>query len=173
MNSYYLKERLEFAKRLKEAPSCPKPNECDMVPPLELLGIYIAHSAVTRMVYDGTLDKNVGTYINATLATHSYAILHGCVHESISQHNEDYKPFEASVYRLASMMLFFDDGHVQVHKQHHRYTNSPTKDPDHIAAAAPLKIIGGLFAGLDPFRPEWRKFIIYKEDYELRRSLVT
>ena len=76
----YLRERLELARAMKASPSHLAPGECDYVPPLELVGIYVVHSTITRMVARGERDVSVGTYLNAALGTHSFSILHHCTH---------------------------------------------------------------------------------------------
>merc|ERR1719282_1783286 len=87
-------ERLELLRRMKAAASHLRPGECDFSPPLELVGIYVVHAAVTRMVAMGELDPGVATYLCGALGCHTFTVLHGCTHESISQHNPEHEAFE-------------------------------------------------------------------------------
>ncbi|CAE8638445.1 unnamed protein product [Polarella glacialis] len=139
--SRWLRERMELAQAMKTSPSALDPAQCDYVPPLELIGIYVAHSTITRMVAQGRLDAASGAYVNAALGCHAFAILHHCTHESISQHNEEHAPFENTVFRLASMLIFFDDGYKEAHRAHHQQTNEPD-DPDMILSHTSLPVLG-------------------------------
>lgn len=129
---------MELMKAMKASPSHPKPGECEYVPPLELLGIYITHTTLSKMVTEDKLDMSVATYLNAALSCHAFSILHHCTHESISQSNPEHEELENMVFRLANLVIFFDDGYKQAHRAHHQRTNEPD-DPDLILSHAPIK----------------------------------
>ena len=46
----FYRERLALARAMKASKAHPEPGECDYVPGMELVGVYAAHAAVTRMV---------------------------------------------------------------------------------------------------------------------------
>lgn len=138
-----MQERLELMRAMKESEFALKPGECDYTPPLELIGIYIAHSTVSRMVAQGDLDVAAGTYLNAALGCHTFSILHHCTHESISQHNPEHEAFENTVFRLACMLIKFDDGYKEAHRAHHARTNQ-IDDPDRVLSHSPLPHLGNL-----------------------------
>ena len=50
------------------------------------------------------------TFLNAALGCHAFCILHHCTHESISRGNTDHVKLENTVFRLANLLIFFDDG---------------------------------------------------------------
>eukprot|EP00746_Dinoflagellata_sp_MGD_P057671 gnl/MRDRNA2_/MRDRNA2_24815_c0_seq2.p1 gnl/MRDRNA2_/MRDRNA2_24815_c0~~gnl/MRDRNA2_/MRDRNA2_24815_c0_seq2.p1 ORF type:complete len:269 (+),score=35.12 gnl/MRDRNA2_/MRDRNA2_24815_c0_seq2:38-808(+) len=93
------------------------------------------------MVAQGHLDSTCGAYLNAALGCHAFCILHHCTHESISQSNPEHQKFENVVFRLASMLIFFDDGYKEAHRAHHQRTNEPD-DPDLILSHSPLPVLG-------------------------------
>merc|ERR1719506_2157371 len=103
---------------MKSSPFVLEPSECDFVPPLELIGIYIAHATISSMVAKGDLDVASGTYLNAALGCHTFCILHHCTHESISQHNPEHELLENTVFRLGCLLMFFDDGYKIAHRAH-------------------------------------------------------
>eukprot|EP00930_Biecheleria_cincta_P038852 TRINITY_DN26717_c0_g1_i1.p1 TRINITY_DN26717_c0_g1~~TRINITY_DN26717_c0_g1_i1.p1 ORF type:complete len:554 (+),score=83.06 TRINITY_DN26717_c0_g1_i1:166-1827(+) len=139
----WMRERKELVAAMKASPSVLKQTECDLVPPLELIGIYTVHATVTRMVAAGDLDIAVGTYLNAALGCHTFCIMHHCTHESISQHNVEHEALENSVFRLASMLIFFDDSYKEAHRAHHARTQEPD-DPDLILSHTSLPELGAL-----------------------------
>jgi hypothetical protein len=143
----WLRDRLDLWKAMKESPSMLDRSECDYVPALEVVGIVIAHATVTRMVLRGELDMASAAYLNAALGSHSFCALHHCVHQSISQHNEQFQPFENMVFRLASAVIFFDDGYREAHTAHHQRTNEPD-DPDLVLSHTSLPVLGDLIHAL-------------------------
>ena len=52
----------------------------------------------------------IQTFLNAALGCHAFCILHHCTHESISRGNTDHVKLENTVFRLANLLIFFDDG---------------------------------------------------------------
>jgi hypothetical protein len=136
-------ERIELMKAMKGSPTHPREGECDYAPPLDLVGIYIVHTSISRMVERGDLDMAAGTYLNAALGCHAFCILHHCTHESISQSNPEHMEFENMVFRLANLLIFFDDGYKEAHREHHQRTNAPD-DPDLILSHSTLPQLGSL-----------------------------
>ena len=137
----WLREKFELREAMRKAPSHPVEGSCDFVPPLELVGIYMVHGAVTRLAYRGEIDIGAAAYLNACLAVHAFTIVHHGTHESISQHNPAHAPFENTMYRLASALIFFDDGYREAHKEHHQKVGEVT-DPDLMLAESPLPVLG-------------------------------
>jgi fatty acid desaturase len=141
--SAYLRERLALAKAMKSCPSHIGPGECDYTPPMEMVGIYIVHATITRMVAREELDINAGTFVNAALGCHAFCVLHHCTHESISQSNPEHEKLENMAFRLGNLLIFFDDGYKEAHREHHQRTNAST-DPDLILSHSPLPVFGSL-----------------------------
>lgn len=139
----WMRERMELMQEMKASRYAPKTSECDFLPPLELIGIYISHWTVSRMVAEGKLDTAAGTYLNGALGANAFSILHHCTHESISQHNPEHEEFENMVFRLACQLLFFDDGYKVAHRAHHQRCNEP-EDPDLILSHTSLPELGDL-----------------------------
>jgi hypothetical protein len=137
-----LRERVELAKAMKDSKFHLAPGECDYVPPLELLGIFISHATVHRMVLRGELDMGAAMYLNATLGCHNFCVLHHCTHESISQHNDEHAALENTTFRLACVLnYFFDDGYREAHRMHHMRPNQKG-DPDIFASHTSLASFG-------------------------------
>ena len=141
----YMRERMELMQAMKESPSHLAKGECDFSPPLELVGIYVAHTTVSRMVARGELTETAGAYLNAALGAHSFAVCHHCTHESISQHNPEHESFENVVFRLSSFLIFFDDGYREAHRAHHARCNEPD-DPDLLMSHTSLPVLGNLIS---------------------------
>lgn len=141
----YMRERMELMQAMKESPSHLAKGECDYSPPLELVGIYVAHTAISRMVARGELKETAGAYLNAALGANAFAVLHHCTHESISQHNSEHEVFENVVFRLASFLIFFDDGYREAHRAHHARCNEP-EDPDLLMSHTSLPVLGNLLS---------------------------
>jgi len=142
-----MKERLELIRAMKESPNHLGEGECDYVPPLELVGIFVAHSAISRMHYRGELDTNSAVFLNAAIGAHAFCVLHHCTHESISQHNSEHEKFENMVFRLANLIVFFDDGYKVAHRKHHQRTNQEN-DPDAILSHTELPVLGTMLLAL-------------------------
>lgn len=136
-------ERLDLMRAMMSSPFYLSPGVCDWNPPLELIGVYISHSCVSRMVMRGQLDVTAGTFLNAALGCHAFCILHHCTHESISRGNNDHVKLENTVFRLANFLIFFDDGYKEAHRAHHQRTNEPS-DPDLILSETSLPVLGSL-----------------------------
>jgi len=137
-----LRERVELAKAMKESQFHLGPGECDYVPPLELLGIFISHATVSRMVLRGKLDMGAACYLNAALGCHTFCVLHHCTHESISQHNDEHSALENTTFRLACLLnYFFDDGYREAHRMHHMRPNQKG-DPDLFTSHSSLPTFG-------------------------------
>lgn len=139
----WMQERLELMREMKASCYAPDASECDFIPPLELIGIYICHCTISRMVAEGKLDTAAGTYLNGALGANAFCVLHHCTHESISQHNPEHEQFENTVFRLACQLLFFDDGYKVAHRAHHQRCNEPD-DPDLILSHTSLPELGSL-----------------------------
>lgn len=140
-----MRERMELMQAMKESPSHLAAGECDYSPPLELVGIYVAHTTISRMVARGELKEAAGAYLNAALGAHAFTVVHHCTHESISQHNPDHETFENVVFRLASFLIFFDDGYREAHRAHHARCNTP-EDPDLLMCHTSLPVLGNLLS---------------------------
>lgn len=132
---------MELMKAMKASEFSLKPGECDYTPALELLGVFIAHTTISRMVAKGDLDPACGAYINAALGCNTFCILHHCTHESVSQHNPEHESFESTVFRLGCLLLKFDDGYKEAHRAHHARTNQHD-DPDLILSHTSLPVLG-------------------------------
>ena len=149
----YLMSRLKIIRAINEAPSSPNPGEFDqdicLVPCLEILGIHIAHTAVSRMVLRKQLSREAGTFLNGVLAVHAYCITHATAHGGLSQGNSDYKEMENTVFRLASVVIGMEDSHQVSHKKHHAFTNGP-EDPDlHLAMTSLPELGMGMMNGFN------------------------
>ena len=112
----YVRERLDIATAMSETPSAPDSNNIDLIPAVELAGILAVHCTVSRLTHKGKLSKAAGCFLNATLCTHCFSIVHHCTHESISQANEEHAAFENMVFRLGASLIFFDDGYREGHR---------------------------------------------------------
>ena len=66
-------------------------DQCDMVPPMELLGVYVWRRSVSGA--GRKLDKAEGRF-KCSVGAHAFCVLHHCTHESISQGNEKFEKFE-------------------------------------------------------------------------------
>lgn len=139
----WVREKYELRRAMEAAPSHLPEGACDFVPPLELLGIYLVHGAVTRLAYRWELDLSAAAYVNACLGVHAFTIVHHGTHESISRHNSDHAPFENTMFRLAAALIFFDDGYREAHKEHHQKVGEQT-DPDLMLAESPLPMLGAV-----------------------------
>lgn len=133
---------MELARAMKDSKFHLAPGECDYVPPLELLGIFINYATVHRMVQRGELDMGAAVYLNASLGCHNFCVLHHCTHESISQHNDEHAALENTTFRLACVLnYFFDDGYREAHRMHHMWP-SQKGDPDMFASHCSLASFG-------------------------------
>ena len=140
----YLRERMEAMKAMRAAPSHISPaGACDFAPALDLLGVYVAHATVSRMVLRKELSAAAGAYLNAALGCNAFCVLHHCTHESVSQHNAAHEAFENTAFRLGCFLIFFDDGYKQAHRAHHQRVNEPD-DPDLILSHTTLGELGSL-----------------------------
>jgi fatty acid desaturase len=140
----YLRERMEVMKAMRAAPSHISPaGACDFAPALDLLGVFVAHATVSRMVLRKELSAAAGAYLNAALGCNAFCVLHHCTHESISQHNAAHEAFENTAFRLGCFLIFFDDGYKQAHRAHHQRVNEPD-DPDLILSHTTLGELGSL-----------------------------
>jgi len=139
----WLRERAELSRAMREAPSALPKNACDMVPPMELVGVYICMATVAEMCHNDELDLAAGAFLNAIFGCEAFAILHHCTHESISQGNDEFKTFENAVFRLGCAIIFFDDGYREAHRKHHQSTNEPD-DPDRIMSHTSLPALGSM-----------------------------
>ena len=148
-----LRERVAFVKALKACPSTPKDGECQYVQGMEVLGVYIAHTTVSRMVAEGRLAPEVGAMLNSALATHSFVALHSCTHGAVSMHAPEHEAWENTVNRLACLPAGYDYGYTESHKRHHNITNVPG-DPDWYYAYATLPQLGQAFRDVYSDRPE-------------------
>ena len=148
----WLRERLELAKEMRACPSHPKEGECDYTPPLELLGIYIAYSTIARMVHKGELDPAAACYLNAALGFNTFAVIHHCTHESVSQHNPEHAALENTAFRLGCALHYlFDDGYREAHRFHHIRTGAPN-DPDLWVSDSSLPAVGNALFELTAIR---------------------
>mmetsp|Transcript_133199 Transcript_133199/g.414161 ORF Transcript_133199/g.414161 Transcript_133199/m.414161 type:complete len:546 (-) Transcript_133199:92-1729(-) len=128
-NDSIMASRLAFVRAIKKSPFNNPKLECDYVPAAELIGIFAAHGAVTRMLHEGRLELGPACLLNATLSLHAFNVWHCCSHEALAAHNEEHEPFQNMVTRLSGLMISFPDASVAGHKRHHRYTNT-AEDPD-------------------------------------------
>ena len=96
---------------------------------------------MTRLAHSGKLSLSAATFLNSAVGCHAFSILHHCTHDSISQGNEEFAKLENTVFRLASMLLFFDDGYRVAHRRHHVQANEPG-DPDKWIADVELPVLG-------------------------------
>jgi hypothetical protein len=141
-------ERLLLNRRMREAGATLPRGAADFSPPLELVGVYITHCSVTKMVAEGRLDNAAGAYLNAALSCHAFTILHHCTHESISQHEGEHEAFENTVFRLACALLYhFDDSYKVAHRNHHQRVNQDN-DPDVLMSHTSLPVLGDLIHSL-------------------------
>lgn len=87
-NPQYFATRLAFVKAMKESPEYPDVHsgkgDADLNVGLEVVGIHIAHNTITKMVAEGTLDKKIGIYLNATIASNAFCCLHACTHGGVA-----------------------------------------------------------------------------------------
>jgi len=143
-----MSERLELMRAMKESPHHVEEGACDFVPALELIGIYIARTTVTRMYHNGEIEANTAAFLNGALGAHAFCVLHHCTHESISQHNPEHEKFENMVFRLGNLILFFDDGYKVAHRRHHQRANKHD-DPDAILSHTSLPVLGSLIESLN------------------------
>jgi hypothetical protein len=135
---------MEVMKAMRAAPSHISPaGACDFAPALDLLGVFVAHATVSRMVLRKELSAAAGAYLNAALGCNAFCVLHHCTHESISQHNAAHEAFENTAFRLGCFLIFFDDGYKQAHRAHHQRVNEPD-DPDLILSHTTLGELGSL-----------------------------
>jgi hypothetical protein len=153
----FWKERLQFIKAMSKTSEWPKIGAVDLVPGADVVGIFIAHATVCRMVKEGELDPVVGAYLNGTIGSHAFCALHACTHGAVAMHSPEHEPFEAMVFRLANTICFFDDGYLESHKSHHSRCNHPELDPDYKHAHAKIDELGmGIYVGS---QLEWEKLM--------------
>lgn len=140
-NFAMIKTRLELARAMDKSPNAPERDHGDMSIAMELLGTFVCHTTISRMVLQRKLSLEAGAYLNGVISLHAFCPTHAATHEGISQHNENLKAFENSIFRLGNLLAGFTDEWKRDHHVHHAKTNTD-EDPDAWAAKSPLPELG-------------------------------
>jgi len=71
---------------------------------------------VSRLAHEGKISLAAAAYFNGALGCLTFSIIHHCTHESLSQANEEFEAMENCVFRLGSLLIFFNDGYREAHR---------------------------------------------------------